>query len=188
MTAFADNAADAKKVLDKAVATINASQGIQANFLLSGERMGRTTGTIKLKDNKFTAETDAAIVWFNGTTQWTYIKRNDEVNISTPTADQQIQMNPLTFMNLYKSGYKLSMKTTGNSYEVRLVAEDTKNPIQEVYVVLDTNTYIPSQVRMRRKAAWITVNISNFTTINAADSSFSFNPSDFPDAEIIDLR
>lgn len=41
-----------------------------------------------MKGNKFKIEIPDAITWFDGTTQWVYIKDTDEVNITNPTGDE----------------------------------------------------------------------------------------------------
>ncbi len=185
---FADNAAEAKKVLDKTASAINAKNGAQASFQLSGEKLGHTAGTIAIKGSKFHAKTPQATVWFDGTTQWTYMKKTDEVNVTTPTRAQQAQMNPLTFINMYKSGYKLSMQTVDGKYEVRMQAESSSSSIQEMYVVINKTTYVPSQVRVRQKSSWMTINITNFKATAQSDNVFTFKKSDCPSAEIVDLR
>ena len=52
------------------------------------------------------------ITWYNGETQWSYMKANDEVNVSVPTPEEQQSMNPYTFVNLYKEGYHYQLKET----------------------------------------------------------------------------
>ena len=52
------------------------------------------------------SRTAKATVWFNGKTQWSYMPSTNEVNVSTPNEVQQAAMNPYTFINMYKSGYK----------------------------------------------------------------------------------
>ncbi len=188
IAAHADDSAEARKLLDKTAAAVNSAGGAQAHFVLTGERLGRTEGTIAVKGSMFKAETADAIVWYDGTTQWSYLTRTDEVNITTPTKDQQVQMNPLTFINLYKTGYRLSITKSSSSYEVRLLAESKSNAIQEVYVVIDKTSYVPTQVRLRRKTSWMVINISAFTAVALADSTFTFDPAACPTAEIIDLR
>lgn len=185
---FADNAADARKVLDKAASVVGKKSGAQANFQISNAKIGNTTGTIAIKGNKFSARTPQATVWFNGKTQWTYMKNTDEVNVTTPTQAQQTQMNPLTFINMYKQGYKLSVKTVEGKYEVRMQAQDKKRSVQEMYIVIDKKSYVPSQVRMRQNTSWTTINISNFKATAQSDAIFTFNKKDFPSAEIVDLR
>lgn len=188
LSVLADNASDAKKILDKTASVINKKNGAQANFLISNGKIGRTTGTIAIKGHKFCARTPQATVWFDGKTQWTYMKKTDEVNVTTPTKAQQSQMNPLTFINMYKKGYNLSVNTVEGNNEVRMVAQDKRLSIQEMYIVVDKKSSVPSQVRMRQKDTWTTINITNFKAVKQSDDIFTFNKKDFPTAEIIDLR
>lgn len=185
---YAGNTPTAKQVLDKTAALVGKKSGAQADFRIANAKIGNTSGTIAIKGNKFSARTPEATVWFNGKTQWTYMKNTDEVNVSTPTQAQQTQMNPLTFINLYKTGFNLSMKTVEGKYEVRMVAQNKKRTIQEMYIVIDPKTYAPTQVRMRQKDSWTTINITNFKAKSQSDAIFTFNKKDFPSAEIIDLR
>ena len=71
----------AKSVLDKAAAHITVKEGVKANFRMTGS-MGNTSGSILIKGRKFHATTPVATVWFDGKTQWTYMKNNEEVNVS----------------------------------------------------------------------------------------------------------
>lgn len=178
----------ARKVLDKTAAVVGKKSGAQAQFHIANAKLGNASGTIAIKGNKFNARTADATVWFNGKTQWTYMKNTDEVNVTTPTQAQQTQMNPLTFINMYKSGYKLSMKTVEGKYEVRMVAENKSRSVQEMYIVVNPKTFVPTQVRMRQKDSWTTINISNFKATPQSDAVFTFNKKDFPSAEIVDLR
>lgn len=186
--AFSQNATEARKVLDKAASVIGSKGGASASFKISSEKIGSTTGTIIIKGRKFHARTPQAIVWYNGKTQWSYMKSTDEVNISTPNGAQQMAMNPYHFINIYKSGYTLSMTTSGNSYNVHLVAQNKKAGIQEMYILVNKKSYIPSQVKMREGPTWTTITVSNFQAKNQNDNTFVFNAKEFPHAEIVDLR
>lgn len=182
------NPAQARAILDKTSKVIGHKSGVSASFTLNNPTTGNVSGTIAVKGGKFNARTPQAIVWFNGKTQWTYMKKNNEVNISTPTQAQQQMMNPYTFINVYKTGYKMSSTKAGGSYEVHLVAQNQKRSIQEMYVTVNSKTYVPSRVKMKHNGRWYTVTISNFSTKKQPDSLFTFNSKDYPSAEVIDLR
>lgn len=182
------NPAQARAILDKTSKVIGHKSGVSASFTLNNPTTGNVSGTIAVKGGKFNARTPQAIVWFNGKTQWTYMKKNNEVNISTPTQAQQQMMNPYTFINVYKTGYKMSSTTAGGSYEVHLVAQNQKRSIQEMYVTVNSKTYVPSRVKMKHNGRWYTVTISNFSAKKLPDSLFAFNSKDYPSAEVIDLR
>ena len=162
--------------------------GASANFQLSNAKMGQVSGTIAIKGNKFHAATPQAIVWFNGKTQWTYLKKTEEVNVTTPTQAQQMMMNPYTFINIYKTGYVMTASTGSNAYEVHLKAKNTKRTVQEMYITVDKKTYVPLTVKMRQQKAWTTIRISNFKGVNQPDRLFVFNSKEFPGAEVVDLR
>ena len=72
---YAQNAAQARKVLDKTAAVVGNKNGASANFTLNN-KYGKTNGTIAIKGNKFVASTPDATMWFDGKTQWTYMKKN----------------------------------------------------------------------------------------------------------------
>lgn len=72
---FAQTGNQAKQILNKTASVLSRKGGASANFQLSNAKMGQVSGTIAIKGNKFHAATPQAIVWFNGKTQWTYLKR-----------------------------------------------------------------------------------------------------------------
>lgn len=182
----AKNATQARKILDKTASIIGRKGGAVANFSISG-KYGNSSGTIAIKGNKFNAKTPQAIVWYDGKTQWTYMKKNQEVNVSTPTEAQQQSMNPYKFISIYKNGFKLGMKNVSEGWQIHLYATNQKRTIKEMYIVVGKN-YLPKTIRMRQSNGWTTIKVTNFKAKNLADTMFRFNAKDFPNAEVIDLR
>ena len=177
----------AKSVLDKAAATITVKEGVKANFKMTASN-GTTSGTLLLKGRKFHATTPIAIVWFDGKTQWTYVKNNDEVNISTPTEAQLQAINPYNFINHYKQGYNATLNKSGKDYVVHLTATDKSKKIQELFITVNKANYHPTQVKLLQGKKWTVFDITDLKRQNIPDSQFRFNSKDFPNAEIIDLR
>ena len=97
-------------------------------------------------------------------------------------------MNPYKFITIYKTGYDLSMKSVGNSYQIHMTAQNKQRSLQELYITINKRTYNPSNVRMLQGKNWTIINISNFKANNLSNDIFSFNSKDYPKAEIIDLR
>ena len=184
---FGQNASQARSILDKAASVIGRKGGATANFSISG-KYGNSSGTIAIKGNKFRATTPDAIVWYDGKTEWTYIKKNEEVNVSTPTEAQQQAMNPYKFITIYKNGFNMSMTSTASDHNIHLVAQNQSRTIKEMYIIVDKRTNLPKQVKMRQQNGWSTINISNFKAVNQSDATFRFNSKNFPHAEVIDLR
>lgn len=84
MISLGIQAQTAQQILDKTAATVSGSGGARANFRMTGA-YGSASGSIAVKGNKFNAVTPASIVWYDGKTQWTYMKNTQEVNVSNPT-------------------------------------------------------------------------------------------------------
>lgn len=182
-----NNSTVARKILDRTAKVVCHSGGASASFTMSNSSVGNVSGVISIKGNKFNARTPQMTVWYNGKTQWTYMKKTNEVNISIPTQAQQQMMNPYTFINIYKSGYNMTA-TRGKNDEVHLVAQNKAKSISEMYITINHKTGVPSQVKMKHKGKWSTIKISNFSTKKLSDRIFTFNTKDYPTAEIIDLR
>ena len=176
----------AKQVLDKTAAVVSAKSGAKASFSIKGNQMN-ASGTIAIKGKKFQATTPQATVWFDGKTQWTYLKKNDEVNIANPSEAELAAINPYNFIYLYKNGYKYTMEKKNGNFIVHLTATG-KRSIQEMYITINQKTYIPSQIRMHQQKGWTTINITGFQQSKLSDGMFRFNSKDFPNAEVIDLR
>lgn len=178
----------AQQVLDKTAKVIGNKSGASANFQMSSPKYGSASGSLAIKGNKFNARTGQATVWYNGKTQWTYMKKTNEVNVSTPTQAQQMSMNPYTFINIYKTGYNSSMKSVGGNYEVHLTAQNKTRSVQELIITINKSTYVPSVIKMRQGSTWSTITVSNFKAKSIPNSTFVFNSKEFPKAEIVDLR
>ena len=183
-TTFAQTA---KEVLDKTAKAVSNPNGVSADFKMSGG-MGNIGGTIAVKGKKFQATTSLATVWFDGKTMWTYMKKNEEVNITTPNDAQLQKINPYNFINLYKSGYDITMNQSSTAYTMHLTAQSQSNNIQELFITVDKKSYHPTQVKMLQGKKWTTFDISNLKAQTLADTKFTFNSKDFPSVEVIDLR
>ena len=176
---------DATKILDKTAARISIAKGVRMNFAIANAKFSQK-GALTVKGTKFRASTASAEIWYDGKTQWTYNKANDEVNIAAPSASVQQQMNPYYFLNLYKQpGYAKTATATRNGYEIHLTGKG--KGISEMYVSVDKG-YNLKQVKFKQGGSWTTITVSNIRSASVADSYFRFNSKDYPKAEVIDLR
>lgn len=188
MALHAQNPARAKQILDKTSSIVGRRGGASANFSIQGGNYEPVSGTIAVKGRKFYAQTPKGATWFNGKTQWTYLSKSGEVNVSNPDQSTQARMNPYQFITLYKQGYALGVSESDGNYLVTMKATTTKSNIREIQVTIDKASYLPEQVKMLQKGKWTIIRISNFKAKNLSDRLFNFPAKDYPKAEIIDLR
>ena len=182
------SAQTAKEVLDKCAATVSAKDGVEADFKMTSAQYGSAGGHIAVKGQMFCASTSVATMWFDGKTLWTYMAKNDEVNVTTPTASRLQTLNPYNFINLYKKGFKYTMTKSDKLFNVHLTATEKDRGVQEMFITVDKDTYHPTEVKLLQKQKWTTFTVSNLKTAKLPDDTFRFNSKDFPTAEVIDLR
>ena len=95
--AKAQQTPDARKILDETASLFTSKGGVKATFkadnFTEGNLQGSATGTMCIQGNKFQMTTPDMITWYNGETQWSYMKANEEVNVSVPTPEEQQSMN-----------------------------------------------------------------------------------------------
>lgn len=182
------SAQTAKSVLDK-TAALCSSGAVQAKFSAKGAR-GNSNGTLVAQGKKFTLQSSQATIWFDGKTEWSLAGGSDEVNVTEPTAKEIAGMNPMNFVNLYRSGYKSTLKTKGNQYEVHLVATSKSKAIKEMYVYIDKASSKPRSIKMRTgQKDWTTITVDSFKQLGKKpDAYFRFSRKDYPKIQVVDLR
>ena len=179
----------ATQLLDRSASTLRAAGNVKIGFTMEVEG-GSSTGYIKLQRQKFVINMGGSITWFDGKTMWTYVQANDEVNVTTPSADAVAKMNPYAFLSFYKKGYTAKMgKSTAKEHEVILTGKQG-SPYKKVVVRINKSTRYPSVITMTSsKDAVTTIRCNSFLKNQKyKDSTFQFNKKNYPNAEIVDLR
>lgn len=187
-------------ILDKAATAYENANGISASFTLNTrsevQKMSESfEGTIQMKGDKFTLITPDMSTWFDGKTQWTYVERNDEVNVSTPTGEELQFTNPAMLLRVYKKGFTpayIGESTAANgkaAYDIKLTPKK-KGDILSVELQIEKFSGFPAKIKVEAKNGITnTIHISNLKTgVNQSDDFFVFKESEYPDAEVIDLR
>lgn len=187
-------------ILDKAATAYENANGISASFTLNTrsevQKMSESfEGTIQMKGDKFTLITPDMSTWFDGKTQWTYVERNEEVNVSTPSGEELQFTNPAMLLRVYKKGFTpayIGESTAANgkaAYDIKLTPKK-KGDILSVELQIEKFSGFPAKIKVEAKNGITnTIHISNLKTgVNQSDDFFVFKESEYPDAEVIDLR
>ena len=190
----------AKAVLEKTAEAFKKAGGVRADFTLKavndGRLEGRENGIIQLKGEKFMLKTSETTTWFDGKTQWSYMVRNDEVNVSNPTQEELQQINPYTFLYMYQKGFSYKLGTVktyqGKAvWEVILTANDKKQELESITLYVTKSTYEPVYIQLQQRGQKTRneITITSYQTKqNYADQVFTFDKKQYPNAEVIDLR
>jgi len=189
----------AEDILNKTAAIYHASNGATATFSLRTHSANGSNdniqGVIRMKGDKFTLETPDMTVWFDGQTQWTYLPRSEEVNISTPAADDLSLTHPArlldncqqNFIAVYKGK---SVAPNGKTVFLIALTPKKKGTIARMELLIEQASACPARILITfANGDTQTISITQLATdLNLSDSCFVFNPAACPNADIIDLR
>ena len=186
---FAQKDAQAKKILDQMSSSFSQCGGVKATFSMRNGG-SQTRGSLQLKDNKFVIITNDVATWFDGRTQWSYLKHSDEVNVSNPTVEELQSTNPYTLVHIYKRGFNYKYNgMVGNNFKVTLTPENKKQAITRIELLISKSSYLPQRITLEQHANKSEISILSFQKKqNFSKESFQFNKRNYPNAEIIDLR
>ena len=197
---IAQQQSQAKVILDKTAEVFRKAGGVKADFTVkavtNGLVEGAENGTIQLKGEKFVLKTSDIITWFDGKTQWSYVTKNDEVNVSNPTQEELQQINPYTFLYMYQKGFSYKLGTVkvyqGKAvWEVILTANDKKQELESITLYVTKSTYEPVYIQLQQRGQKTRneITVTGYQIgLDYADHVFTFDRKAYPTAEVIDLR
>jgi outer membrane lipoprotein-sorting protein len=207
----AEKDAEAKKILDKVGEKYRMYDVVKTDFdfTLDNQQAGvkeNQTGTLiaKSKTNKFkvtiySPETSAKQeiaqeIISDGKTQWTYLKKDNEVQVNNVDNSGQ-GLNPAQIFTIYEHGYKYiyngETKIGGKTYqEIDLTPEDIKKPFFKVRLEIDKRKkQIYSALIFDKNGNKYTYTLRSFVpNIKVPDNTFSFDPKMHKGVEVVDLR
>ncbi|WP_294080242.1 LolA family protein [Proteiniphilum sp. UBA5384] len=196
----AQNSTDARALLDKAYANYEVSNGIKLSFKSTmtdkdGADYAPQSGGAYIKGDKFKLEMEAMDIWFDGKTQWVWMKDVDEVNISAPTASEIATISPLALLGIYKNGFILkapASKTINGrgTYLIDMVPVSQSKDFKSITAALDKESgNIVQVILMMADGTKNRIDISGYNTNHQFnDATFRFEEKDHPGVEIVDLR
>lgn len=185
---FAQNSGEA--IVKRCVANFNNAPSLTADFTIALES-GSEHGKFTLCKNLFKIETPTMAIWFDGKTQWTFLKANNEVNITEPTGEELMESNPFALLSSFSTQYNCRLlHSTSASDIIELTSKIKNTPIKSARVTISKSTGWPTTLTVTLDNGTVTsVAVQGITMGNPMQAtSFRFDKKMFPTAEIIDLR
>jgi outer membrane lipoprotein-sorting protein len=206
---FAQKDVQAKKILNQVSAKYRSYDVIKTTFTFTYENpqantKDSQTGTMisKSKSNKyrvtiFSPEDKLAVdeeIISDGKNQWTYVKKNKEVELSDVDNSSE-SMNPAQIFTIYEKGYKYvyngDAKVDGKLCQViDLTPEDEKKPFFKIRLSIDkAKKQIFSAMIFDKNGSKYNYIIRTFTpNVKVPESTFTFDKKNYPGVELVDLR
>ena len=159
------------------------------------ERLNETfRGEITVLGDKYRLKIGEQEIINNGTTIWTYLKEVNEVNVDNYYPEDD-PMAPAKIYTIYREGYKYTFveetKQKGDLVQVvDLEPENKDEPFYKIRLTIDKEdkTLVNYKVFDKNGNRYLWT-VSDFEpNLNLTASHFEFDPGDYKDVEIIDLR
>jgi outer membrane lipoprotein carrier protein len=186
------------EILDRLTSKTEAYKTIKAEFsyIMKNADAGideKTEGTLFVKGDKYRLLIAGQVVICDGSTTWTYIKDADEVQINS-VDDSEESITPNKLLTSYNKDYKSKFVKEGFQYgttvniidltpiegktysSVRVIIDKAKDQLLDI-TIFDKNGSTYSYI-INKFEPDIVVN----------DSQFTFNKTEFPGADIVDMR
>lgn len=192
--------ATSKRVLDKVSDNYQSFNTVEADVLLSvetpQEKSYTNTGKLFLErmSGKFKIDLGGQEIISDGTTQWTVLKDQGEVQISDADRDNT-SLNPATIFTFYKMDYKGTFAGTSKIGsktldDITLVPTDTKQNVSKINLRVDRATsLIYDATVLDKNGSKFTYTIKKLSINKVIPYSlFIFNKNNYPTMEIVDLR
>lgn len=179
--------------MDKVVEQIMQSEGITAHFTMRGDDESGLSmqGTLKMQGQKFTLQTNDLATWYDGKTMWTYAQVIDEVNVTAPTRQELLEVNPYLLLESYNSLFAVGETPSPIAGERCIVLTPLKRNtnIEQVIITIDTASLKPITFEITSEQDEVYhIAITGYDTTPLPAATFTFDSSQYPDVEVVDLR
>jgi outer membrane lipoprotein-sorting protein len=130
----------------------------------------------------------------DGKTQWTYQKKENEVQVNDADNNSQ-SLNPAQVFTIYEKGYKYlftgELKQQGIVYQqIELTPTDSKKPFFKIKLLVNKakSTIYSAAVFDKNGSRYTYILNTPATDYKGTDTIFGFNKKNYPGVEVVDLR
>lgn len=187
----------AGKMLDKFSETALSAPAVSLEFTLRvhdkvEDTVTDSEGKVVIKDNMYKLEIPENIIWYNGKSVWTLSPEVKEVTITLPdTESYSFMTSPSSLFEMHKKGYKYRLlQETDRGSVIDLYPENPSDTDFSIIRLLISKEGKLLTAEYRRKDGIdLHLNITGYyLTKEYPDSFFTFDPGDYPDIDVIDMR
>lgn len=198
--ASAQTDAKAKAILDRS--SLRIRQGdTRIDFTLfitdtKTEKTHKFNGYVLMKGNKFFLNLPMSQTFFNGKTQYVYVRKNNEVSVTTPTKKQLEEINPAFMLASYASKgtsvqFSLDNASSKDDYVIDVFpAFRSKKDYYKAITRIDRKTLTVESIKvLAQNGVHSTFKVNRIQTDQSYnDAIFTFYPRAYPKVVINDLR
>jgi outer membrane lipoprotein-sorting protein len=188
---------DPIKILDKFSANATGAPSVSMKFNLvtvdqSENTIDTLTGSVILFKDKYQLSLPDNIIWFDGTTSWSYLPAEKEVTINKADKnDNSFQNRPSAIFSMYKTGYKCRLiEERSDSYIIDLYPEDIKINLLRIRLSIGKQMMNLRSLEYKQRDGIIkTLHVLDYDLKQKpGPESFIYPQTKYKGVEVIDMR
>ena len=153
----------------------------------------KKSGIIYLKGDSYRIEMEGQIIISDGKTIWTFIVDSDEVMVSNvEEGDESISPNKIltTYNEDYKAKFDSDNKYKNSDLKLINLKPNEGNQFERISLLVNEKNLSLENFSVYDKSGNVfTYHIIDLQpNIDLPDTTFTFNPDDYPDVDVIDMR
>jgi len=181
-------AATGSEITSRAITKFGDSPSVKATFTITAGGHS-SKGTITLSGDRFRMDVDGMQTWYDGRTQWTYSPSTGEVSVTEPTADELAQINPFAIVSSLRKGFTATLVKSTTAESIVHYKPHAAGGQGSLSVTYSNTTYWPVTVVVDSADGRAVIKIQSVMVGKTLHpSTFIYDKSAHPDAEIVDLR
>ena len=195
---FAQSGKKAEQLLEEVVNKTASYENmkVEISYTMVNKEMDineKKVGIIFIAGDSYRIEMEGQIIISDGKTVWTYLEDSEEVLVSDVESNDD-NISPTQILTTYNSDYKAKFDTD-NKYKnadlkaINLRPNDGKQFEKMSLLVSQKNLSLESFSIYDKNGNVFTYHILKLTpNLDLPENTFTFNPEDYPDVEVIDMR
>ena len=172
--------ASAENIVDRAARKANSAAALTAGFVVDGKRASLTVSGVR-----YAIVSPDMKIYYDGSTQWTYVPADAEVTLTRPTADEQAQVNPLAILTTLRHNFKVVVQGNKATFTPK---DPAKSDVQRIVATFDSTTSWPVSVSVTSQGQTIRVTDIRVTAGSTQPAASAFKFTAPKGITIIDLR
>lgn len=179
----------AKSVIEATAKKLREMPSMTATFKVVQGR-DASQGSLTVSGRSFTVTTPEMKIWYDGKTQWAYSPSAKEVNVTTPTAAEVAESNPLSVLTALTQSYTCRRLSSTPAVDKIELTPRNKTDISKAVISVNVSTGMPTEILAYRANGAVTK--IQILAVKAGKklpaSTFRFNQKQYPGVEVVDLR
>lgn len=185
-------AMSADEVLKRASSALTSGNGVTAAFTAVSDGGNALKGTFSMAGRKFALITPEYASWYNGSDLWSFSDQTGETTLSTPTADELLEINPFEIVSRYSQSFTAKgVKAPDGKEAVALTPKSKNATVKRAVVTVSKSTWLPTSIVIDFASGGnITVNVTSISKPAApiGQTVFEYPLMMYQGVEVIDLR